>query len=114
PIMQTDLVLKKDKMTLIVDTKFYSENMVARFEGGSAKQKSGNLYQIFTYINNWQKSPDEMVAGMLLYAKTTALNQPNHVYHIKGNRIFVVTLDLQQDFGGIKEDLLVYANQFFA
>jgi 5-methylcytosine-specific restriction enzyme subunit McrC len=114
PIMQTDLVLQKDNKTLIVDAKFYSENMVARFEGGTAKQKSGNLYQIFTYINNWKKVPDETVAGMLLYAKTTALNQPNHIYHIKGNQIFVVSLDLQQDFSGIKENLLAYANQFFA
>ncbi|MFN7252926.1 MAG: 5-methylcytosine restriction system specificity protein McrC [Anaerobacillus sp.] len=113
PIMQTDLVLQKDKKTLIVDGKFYSENMVARFEGGAAKQKSGNLYQIFTYINNWKKEPDETVAGMLLYAKTTALNQPNHIYHIKGNQIFVVSLDLQQDFSNIKENLLAYANQFF-
>ena len=114
PIMQTDLVLKKDKKTLIVDAKFYSENMVARFEGGAAKQKSGNLYQIFTYINNWKKETDEMVAGMLLYAKTTALNQPNHIYHIKDNQIFVVSLDLQQDFNGIKENLLAYANKFFS
>ncbi|WP_066304019.1 restriction endonuclease [Bacillus sp. FJAT-29814] len=113
PIMQTDLVLKKDKKILIVDAKFYSENMVARFEGGAAKQKSGNLYQIFTYINNWKKEPGETVAGMLLYAKTTSLNQPNHIYHIKGNQIFVVSLDLQQDFSGIKENLLAYANQFF-
>ena len=113
PIMQTDLVLQKDKKTLIVDAKFYSENMVARFEGGAAKQKSSNLYQIFTYINNWQKGPDETVAGMLLYAKTTALNQPNHVYNIKGKQIFVASLDLQQNFVGIKENLLAHANQFF-
>lgn len=114
PIMQTDLVLQKDKKTLIVDAKFYSESMVARFEGGAAKQKSGNLYQIFTYINNWKKETDETVAGMLLYAKTTALNQPNHNYHIKDNQIFVVSLDLQQDFNGIKENLLAYANKFFS
>ncbi|MFC4024750.1 restriction endonuclease [Oceanobacillus longus] len=113
PIMQTDLVLRKDKKTLIVDAKFYSENMVTRFEGGAAKQKSSNLYQIFTYINNWKKEPDETVAGMLLYAKTTALNQPNHIYHIKGKQIFVVSLDLSLDFRGIKESLLAYANQFF-
>ncbi|MFD2657921.1 5-methylcytosine restriction system specificity protein McrC [Gracilibacillus thailandensis] len=114
PLMQTDLVLQKDKKTLIVDAKFYSENMIARFEGGAAKQKSSNLYQIFTYINNWKKEPDETVAGMLLYAKTTALNQPNHTYHIKGNQVIVVSLDLQQDFSGIKKDLLAYTNQFFA
>ncbi|SDG75176.1 5-methylcytosine-specific restriction enzyme subunit McrC [Planococcus glaciei] len=113
PIMQTDLILQKGNKTLIVDAKFYSENMVSRFEGGAAKQKSANLYQIFTYINNWEIGSDETVAGMLLYAKTTALNQPNHIYHIKGNQVFVVSLDLQQDFVGIKESLLALANQFF-
>jgi len=113
PIMQTDLVLQKGNKTLIVDAKFYSENMVARFAGGAAKHKSANLYQIFTYINNWKKELDETVAGMLLYAKTTALNQPNHTYHIQGNPVFVVSLDLQQHFSGIKEDLLAYADQFF-
>lgn len=114
PIMQTDLVLQKEKKTLIVDAKFYSENMVARFEGGAKKQKSSNLYQIFTYINNWKREQDETIAGMLLYAKTTALNQPNHNYHIKGNQIFVVSLDLKQDFFSLKKDLLAYGNQFFA
>lgn len=113
PIMQTDLILQKGNKTLIVDAKFYSENMVSRFEGGAAKQKSANLYQIFTYINNWEIGSDETVAGMLLYAKTTALNQPNHIYHIKGNQVFVVSLDLQQDFVGIKESLLALANRFF-
>jgi 5-methylcytosine-specific restriction enzyme subunit McrC len=114
PIMQTDIVLQNDKKTLIVDAKFYTNNMVARFEGGAAKQISSNLYQIFTYLNNWRENPDETVAGMLLYAKTTAMNQPNHIYHIKGNQIFVVSLDLQQDYSGIKEDLLACANQFLA
>lgn len=114
PIMQTDLVLKQDKKTLIVDTKFYSNSMVARFEGGTEKQLSSNLYQIFSYINNWKRAEDEILAGILLYAKTSALKQPNHSYQIKGDHIFVKSLDLQQDFPGIKEDLLAYAEQFFA
>lgn len=113
PIMQTDLVLQQDKKTLIIDTKFYSENMAARFYGGASKQKSANLYQVFTYVNNWKKEPDETVGGMLLYAKTTALNQPNHTYNINKNEIFVLSLDLNQDFNGIKEDLIAYALQFF-
>lgn len=113
PIMQTDLVLQQDKKTLIIDTKFYSENMAVRFDGGSSKQKSANLYQIFSYVNNWKKEPDETVGGMLIYAKTTALNQPNHKYKINENEIFVLSLDLYQDFNGIKEDLITYALQFF-
>jgi len=114
PIMQTDLVLQKDKKILIVDAKFYSSNMVTRFKDGAVKQISDNLYQIYAYINNWKKGPEETVAGMLIYAKTTALNQPNHIYTVQGNQIFVVSLDLQQDFNSLKESLQAYANEYFA
>lgn len=112
PIMQTDLVLQANNKTLIIDTKFYSENMSMKFEGGAAKQKSSNLYQIFTYVNNWTRKPDELVAGMLLYAKTTAEIQPQHNYHIKGNPFYVISLDLSQDFISIKKDLIRYAQLF--
>lgn len=112
PIMQTDIVLQRNEKTLIIDTKFYSENMVSRFEGGTAKQNSNNLYQIFSYINNWEKKSGEIVSGMLLYAKTRSLIQPNHDYNIKGNKIFIRSLDLQQEFEEIKVDLLKYTSNF--
>lgn len=114
PIMRTDVVLKKGNQTLIIDTKFYTDNMVARFEGGATKQKTGNLYQIFSYVMNWErKSEDESVGGMLLYAKTNALNQPDHTYSMMGNQIFVVSLDLNQEFGGIKDELIGFAERYF-
>ena len=106
PIMQTDIVLQHKNRTLIIDTKFYAENMVKRFEGGVAKQKSANLYQIFTYVNNWVHRANEVVSGMLLYAMTTAEEQPNHHYEINGNSISVVTLNLDQEFDAIHNDLI--------
>jgi len=112
PIMQTDLVLQKEMKTLIIDAKLYSDNMLERFEG-TAKQVSSNLYQIFTYVNNWERKQKETVAGMLIYAKTTALNQPDHIYQIKGNQYFVFSLDLHQDFQDLKQSLLAYAHQYF-
>lgn len=113
PVMQTDIVLQFSNKTLIIDTKFYSENMATRFVGGVAKQNSANLYQIFTYVNNWKVKEDELVGGMLLYAKTTSLEQPNHHYEINGNKISVLNLDLNQDFELIKHDLISYADDFF-
>lgn len=113
PVMQTDTVLQHGNKTLIIDTKFYSENMARRFEGGTAKQKSGNLYQIFTYVNNWKASESETVGGMLLYARTISADQPNHHYKINGNKISVITLDLNQDFESIRADLIKYADEYF-
>ena len=113
PIMQTDIVLSDGAKTLIVDTKFYSENMATKFVGGNAKQKTANLYQIFTYVNNWIPKDGEIIGGMLLYAKTTGEQQPDHYYNLSGNSISIVTLDLQQDFVSIKEELLNHASRFF-
>lgn len=112
PNMETDLVLQKGDKTLIIDAKFYSENMSVRFEGGKPKHLSDNLYQLFTYLENWSKKEEEVLAGMLLYAKTEAKNQPNNQYKIKGNQIFIKSLDLDQDFTKIKNDLLLYAQTF--
>lgn len=112
PVMQTDVVLQYQQKTLIIDTKFYTKNMVQRFADSAAKQRTGNLYQIFTYLNNWPKKPDQQVDGLLLYAKTTAPVQPQQMYHIKGQTIGVQTLDLNQDFAGIQRDLKYYAALF--
>ena len=113
PVMQTDIVLSDGTKILIVDTKFYYENMATKFAGGNAKQKSDNLYQIFTYVNNWIPREGEEIGGMLLYAKTTGDQQPDHHYELNGNRISVVTLDLNQEFGKIKMELLAHAKSYF-
>lgn len=112
PVMQTDIVLKNKKKTLIIDTKFYQKNMVRRSDEFAYKQHAGNLYQIFAYVENYPRSSlKESVDGMLLYARTTDDEQPDHHYQIKGHKIGVVTLDLFQDFSGIKRQLLDYAAQ---
>lgn len=113
PIMETDIVLQRQNKTLIIDTKFYSTNMATKFEGGISKQKSENLYQIFTYVNNWKPKKNEVVGGMLLYARTIAGDQPNHHYQINGNKISVLNLNLNQSFESIKEDLIKYADEYF-
>lgn len=113
PIMKTDLVIKDKNKTLIIDTKYYEENMSRSFKGSKKKHKSGNLYQIFSYINNWKSESNEEIGAILLYAKTKSNIQPNHHYNIGGNKISVLSLDLDQDFSLIKNDLLKYADDFF-
>lgn len=113
PVMQIDIVLKDGNKTLIIDTKFYSENMATKYLGDNAKQKSGNLYQLFIYVNNWIPQDGEVVGGMLLYAETTDEHQPNHYYELNGNKISVVTLNLNQKFDAIKDELLTHAKSYF-
>lgn len=106
PIMQTDMVLKNGKKTLIVDTKFYAHNLVQRNEFSGFKHHSDNLYQIYAYVNNWPKKGNEEVSGLLLYAKTSAAVQPDHEYPIQGHKIAIKTVDLNQAFGCIQKELL--------
>lgn len=71
---------------------------------------SGNLYQIFTYVKNKQEEDKlKEVSGMLLYAKTDSDIQPDNEYLMSGNKISARTLDLNQDFSLIKENLISIA-----
>ena len=69
---------------------------------------SGNLYQIFTYVKNKTLQTgftDHEVSGLLLYARTTDEIQPDVDFSISGNKISVKTLDLNQPFNKIAEQL---------
>ena len=107
PDMKTDITLQTadGRGTLIIDAKYYTHNMQMQFD--KEKVHSGNLYQIFSYVKNYEAGclSDCSVAGMLLYAKTLDQIQPDDEYNMSGNKIVVRTLDLSQNFEGIKKDL---------
>lgn len=107
PTMQSDIVIRdaRKKRTLIIDAKYYSRNMQMKAPHMSQTIHSTNLYQIFSYVKNWIAEPDEIVSGMLLYARTDDAVQPNHDYQMSGNQISVGTLDLNCDFSVIAEQL---------
>ncbi len=55
----------------------------------------------------------QTVSGLLLYARTDQEIQPNHEYAMSGNKIGVRTLDLNQPFALIAQQLDEIANRFF-
>lgn len=106
PVMQTDITLSKENTVLIIDTKYYSHTTQVQFDKHTLH--SNNLYQIFTYVKNKEyelKYTEHKVSGMLLYAKTDEEIQPNQHYKMSGNDIYVLTLDLNQNFDNIKAQL---------
>ena len=107
PIMQSDIVLenKKTGKILIIDAKYYTHNMQVKSPFHTQSLHSANLYQIFTYVKNWNAAPGEEVSGMLLYAKTDDKMQPDNDYQVSGNQISVKTLDLNCAFAVIAEQL---------
>lgn len=114
PRMKNDVMLSLDNKILIIDAKYYSNNMQNFYDKDTII--SSNIYQIFTYVKN--KSIDasnKEVSGMLLYAKTTNDIQPNSCYKMSGNLISVRTLDLNQPFNIIKKELnKIYIDYFGA
>lgn len=91
---------------LIIDAKYYTNTTQVQFDKHTLH--SNNLYQIFTYVKNreYQFGDEEnKVSGMLLYARTDALIQPDNVYQMHGNQISVKTLDLNKPFDEIAKQL---------
>jgi 5-methylcytosine-specific restriction enzyme subunit McrC len=104
PIMQTDITLTLGNRTLIIDTKYYSQTLQENF--GKLSLHSPNMYQIHTYVMNEDTFHTGLVDGMLLYAKTINDIQPDYTGKTHdGNIIMVRTIDLNQEFTEIKQQL---------
>ena len=110
PVMQTDITLRYQDRVLIIDAKYYTHTMQEQFDKYTIH--SQNLYQIFTYVKNMDKQSTGKVSGMLLYAKTEEQMTPNADFFMDGNQISVKTLDLNQDFEKIKEQLEMIGDKY--
>lgn len=114
PVMQSDVMISHEDKILIIDTKYYSQMTQAYY--GTHALHSGNLYQIFTYVKNKSaefREESREVSGMLLYAQTDELVQPNHTYEMSGNKISVKTLNLDCHFADIADQLNEIVKDYF-
>lgn len=103
PRMKSDVLLRNGDKVLILDAKFYTRTMSKNF--GKKIYHSHNLYQIYTYVKNYDVSGTGNVLGMLLYAKTDEDITPDSDNIIGGNRISIKTLDLSKQFSEIQSQL---------
>ncbi len=114
PVMQSDITLSHGTKVLIIDAKYYAQTTQVRYDAHTVH--SNNLYQIFTYVKNkdaeLRNRPHE-VSGMLLYARTDEVLQPDTSYQMSGNRISVKTLDLNCVFAKIAAQLDVIVEEHF-
>jgi 5-methylcytosine-specific restriction enzyme subunit McrC len=101
--MAADVSIKMPGGYLIIDTKFYKENLTGQYD---QKLHSANLYQLFSYVKNIEKKGKDYqnCSGMLLYP--TVKHPLNLNYEIQGHRIWVRTIDLSLDWRDIHQNLL--------
>jgi 5-methylcytosine-specific restriction enzyme subunit McrC len=114
PVMQSDIMLTQGNRVLIIDAKYYTHTMQTQFDVHTLH--SNNLYQIFTYVKNKDTEFGNRlheVSGMLLYARTDELIQPDNIYHMSGNKVSVRTLDLNRDFSEIAAQLNAIVDEHF-
>lgn len=103
PVMQSDIMLSSNNEVLIIDAKYYKTSTQSRYD--STTIRSAHLYQIYSYVKNYDKDRTGNVSGMLLYAKTDEETPPSGTYSMDGNKIMVRTLDLNCDFTEIRKQL---------
>ena len=112
PKMKTDIVLTKNGKTLIIDAKYYSKSMIENYD--KATLRSAHLYQIFAYVKNLDKESTGNVSGLLIYAKTEEEVFPDgEPVVIGGNSIGARTLDLNQDFSVIRQQMEEIVYQYY-
>lgn len=113
PDMRTDITLKKDGKTLIIDAKYYGKAMIQNFDKSTLR--SAHLYQIFAYVRNMDTENTGNVSGLLLYARTEEDVFPDgKPFVIGGNSIGAKTLDLNQEFSVIAKQLDEIAHSYFS
>ena len=104
PTMQTDISLIKKDRKIVIDTKYYKETLQERF--GKKSIHSDHMYQLYSYIKNLESlgGVNTNCEGILLYP---TINTPiKEDYAMQGHKFSVRTIDLNQDWRHIHDDLL--------
>ena len=104
PQMEADIILQSKDRRIIMDTKYSRETLAGRYS--STKLKSGDLYQLLTYLWNREATkPDgPRHEGILLYPQVDEPVQAE--VRLEGFRIQARTIDLGQPWQKIHDDLL--------
>jgi len=106
PLMKTDtsLIAKDKNRKIVIETKFYKEAMQTHYN--TEKVISSNMYQLYAYLKNLEDQGDVNcdIEGVLLYP--TVSQEVNLRFSFPMHDIRVLTLNLNQDWQNIHNDLL--------
>ena len=111
PIMQTDIMLRRNEKTLIIDAKYYSRTLQQQYDRYTLH--SATIYQSLSYVKNQDAQHTGNVGGLLLYARTDEPITPDGMINIGGNMIGAKTLDLNVDFKIITAQLDKIVRNYF-
>jgi len=103
PLMKTDITLRGAHPKVIIDTKYYLETMQSYYD--TEKVKSGNLYQLFSYLLHQEDGTKETLCtnGMLLYP--TVQQELDLTYTYAKHKIQIKTVNLNTNWIEIERRL---------
>jgi len=104
PAMKTDVSLTSSKRKIIIDTKYYAHALQTHYQKETIH--SGNLYQLHAYLSNVVIEGNRQLKceGILLYP--TVEKELDVQYEIKGHKVSIRTINLNQNWKHIHQSLL--------
>jgi 5-methylcytosine-specific restriction enzyme subunit McrC len=107
PRMVTDITLRHETHTLIIDAKFYKKALA---EGPYGERvRSQHLYQLVTYLQNERlRHPRQKLAGMLIYPQVGRCLTLR--YRLLGVPVRIATVDLGANWPEIEGQLHALLN----
>lgn len=109
PELRTDIVIenKEKQIQLIIDAKYYQQALVRSHRSDAKKFRREHISQVFTYMAN---SPfDGTTRGALMYPTVTDVLDEKQ--NIVNGWIFFKSLNLDQEWQQIENDLLTFAQK---
>ncbi|MDP2925113.1 MAG: 5-methylcytosine-specific restriction endonuclease system specificity protein McrC [Nanoarchaeota archaeon] len=108
PQMKTDISITSEKRKIIIDTKYYRECLQEYYNKETFI--SSNLYQLFTYVKNAEAQGGSAIncEGILIYP--TVRKEIDKSYSMENHKISVKTINLNQGWKNISNDLMKIIN----
>lgn len=110
PKMETDVTLRSPERTIIIECKYTESLYQSRFFAD--KLRSAHLYQLCAYLRNLEggSEPDRLADGILLYPTAGATLDQTYLLH--GHRVRIKTINLNQPWPGIEQEMLALLQPF--
>lgn len=104
PSMRTDVTLRGDGWTCVIDAKYYRSALSRWHTDGTFN--SANLYQLLTYLHALEPrgGADGQADGVLVYPVVEGAF--DHTYRIGTHRVRLLTIDLRQPWRSVHEELV--------
>lgn len=105
PTMNTDIVLRRPGLRVVVEAKCYRHPTLARRSGGEPALRSKDVYQLLSYVTNLKAAhPADDVQGVLVYAVDED-RLPRTRFTLQGRKIGIAPVNLNRPWPEIQDCL---------